>query len=379
MKKIVIFSIIIACALVVGFAINYTYTSRPRIEIEHVGTDVPLSYYRLNDALDTSQPSLELQPVMSDILKSCNRNVDKAIEYIKCNFLLFESLNFIDQTLAKLSIPTSVKFLYGIRGSDYMASKSNLAQIIKNKGFGEIIPVTYIPERHEDMELLIKNHDNTKIYIMKKNIQRQEGILITRSLDEIMQKMKDYVVIQELLKDPYLISKRKINIRVYLLITVDTQSQCQFYIYHNGFMYYTAAFYEPDSADPEKNITTGYIDRKVYEENPLTIKDLEQYLGKQDFSILWTNLKNVVQKLKHCYKDLLFESNSKLPGTKFNIYGIDIAVDSQLNVKLMEINKGADLSAKDKRDKEVKENLVRDCFTLVGICNTGNATNFVKI
>lgn len=372
MKKVIIFSVIIVCALVLGFAINYTH-SRPVIYARD-----PISYYRLNDALDTTQPSMELQPVMTEVLKDCKRIVGRTDVYMKCQFLLFESLNFIDQTLSKLYIPTTVRYIYGIRGSDDMASKSNLAITIKEKGFHEIIPITYVPERDEDMQELIKNHDDSKIYIMKKNIQRQEGILITRSLDEIMKNLKDYVVIQELLKDPYIISKRKINIRVYLLVTVDKQ-QCQFYIYNNGFMYYTAAFYEPDSIDPEKNITTGYIDRKVYEENPLTIKDLEQYLGKQNFSLLWNNLKTVVQKLQLCYSDLLLKKNSNLPGTKFNIYGVDIAVDSKLNVVLVECNKGADMNFKDKRDGEVKENLVKDCFTLVGICDNGNKNNFVKI
>jgi tubulin polyglutamylase TTLL1 len=326
--------------------------------------------------MDLSLGTLPLQPAMTAILTSYEK-IMQSESYDKSTFLLFESLDYIDQILSVLKIPNTVKYVYGVKGSDWLASKALLADIINGKGYHDIIPITYIPEREEDMADLVKNHDDSKIYIMKKNIQRQEGIIITRSLDEIMAKMKDYVVIQELLQNPYTISGRKINIRVYLLITVD--KQCKFYIYNNGFMYYTSALYEPNSTDLDKNITTGYIDRQVYEENPLTIKDLETYLGKENFSILWTNLQKTIKKLKQCYTGLLVKNNKDIPGKKFLIYGLDVAVDSKFGVVLVELNKGPDIGPKSKRDKEVKENLVHDCFNLVGICDRGNKNNFIQI
>jgi hypothetical protein len=53
---------------------------------------------------------------------------------------------------------------------------------------------------------------------MKKNIQRQEGLKISKDKNEILNCYKDgYAVVQELLQDPYLINGRKINLRVYCL------------------------------------------------------------------------------------------------------------------------------------------------------------------
>ena len=43
-------------------------------------------------------------------------------------------------------------------------------------------------------------------------------------------------------------------------------------------MYYTPELFEKGNPSFKKNITTGYIDRKVYDENPLTHEDFKKYL-----------------------------------------------------------------------------------------------------
>ena len=50
------------------------------------------------------------------------------------------------------------------------------------------------------------------------------------------------------------------------------------YIHSDGFLYYTPKYYDPDDMDFDKHITTGYVDRKVYELNPLTLQDFRDYL-----------------------------------------------------------------------------------------------------
>ena len=68
---------------------------------------------------------------------------------------------------------------------------------------------------------LFKNHykPNT-LYLLKKNIQRKEGILLTKSYNEILENSnKGYRVIQKYVPNLFLIDKRKINLRLYLLVT----------------------------------------------------------------------------------------------------------------------------------------------------------------
>ena len=105
-----------------------------------------------------------------------------------------------------------------------------------------------------------------------------------------------YVVVQELLQDPYTISGRKINLRVYVLV-VKNNNKTNLYIYSDGFMYYTAELFQKNSTDTKINITTGYIDRKVYEENPLTHNDFKSYLDS-DRNYNTTEQKNKFDKQK---------------------------------------------------------------------------------
>ena len=60
------------------------------------------------------------------------------------------------------------------------------------------------------------------------------------------------------------------------------------------------------------------------------------------------------------------------------ILGCDVAVNKNLECKIMEINKGPDLTYKDERDKTVKYNLVKDTLDIIGLINNPN-NNFIDL
>jgi hypothetical protein len=314
------------------------------------------------------------------------QNVKQASSYDEANFLLFESLNRIDTQIATLKYPPTVLYIYGLAATDYIASKSILAltvrRLLGHEVEKRILPRTYILSLKEDRDLIGKEHMQNKVYIMKKNIQRQLGCHITKSLHDIHSsyiKDREYVVVQEVLQNPFLVNGRKINLRVYLLIWVDEAKTVRFSIYNNGFIYYTPKPFEAYSTDRDKIITTGYIDRQVYVDNPLTLHDLQKFMGDVDYDIMFSHVIELMQHIKKGYEQNFKNHNKALPGTKFLIYGCDFAPDDYLNVKLMEINKGPDLSYKDERDKEVKFNMVKDAFGKVGLFPLKPDNQFVDI
>lgn len=284
--------------------------------------------------------------------------------------------------------------IFMLDNTDQMASKLLLWEyIVKNYGVkvaSRYMPYTYSLVDNNEVELFKKEYNKNKLYITKNNEQRQEGIKIHDNLQSILDGRNKYILVQELLQDPYLIRGRKINLRVYCLL-IKHKNNIKIMIYKDGFMYYTPELFEKNNISFKKNITTGYIDRKVYEENPLTHQDFRDYLDENrelnnfEKYLRMNNIKisehifNRIYKLLgdviKCYIDVIGITNL---GIGFQLYGADIAINDKLEPMLMEINKGPDLTAKDDRDKKLKKNLSKDILKSVGLLtNTNN--NFIKV
>ena len=269
---------------------------------------------------------------------------------------------------------------------DIMVGKEFLYEHVLEK-YGENKTITLMPKSwilNRELQMFNDEFDKNNLYILKKNTQRQNGIYISNNLtdiNEMIEKDKNtdfpYMIIQELLQDPYLINGRKINLRVYVLI-VRMAANTELYVYNDGFMYYTSELFQKKSKDIAKNITTGYIDRQVYDENPLTHSDFKDYLDYNNSNnsvIVFNNIYNLIKDIFSVYFDKVGNERKLYNNKKFQLFGCDIAVDDKLNSKIMEINKGPDLGAKDKRDSELKHNLVRDIFKTVGLIDNDNDIN----
>lgn len=335
-------------------------------------------YFRLDTDKHNYKKSIDLHSIMQDVLIKNGAKCDivKSKSYILADFLLFDSLDKIDTVMNVIHYPHKCRFIYGVNGTDNLASKSMLYKCLREslspKTLSSIVPTTYILKNPNDVNRLKSNKKNDKtVYIAKKNIQRQSGVILFT--DPNTELGEGYVVVQELLQNPYLVNGKKINLRVYMLITVDALD-VNFYYYTNGFLYFTPENFKPMSLNPRENITSGFgIDRDVYKTNPLTIQDLKNDFGSQKSKIFDDNLKDLFKVLKYTYSTRLRAENLHIPGIKFLIYGCDLAPDKDLNIMLMEINKGPDLTYKDSsKDKELKMDLVKDTFELVGLLKTDN-------
>merc|ERR1711991_980045 len=82
-----------------------------------------------------------------------------------------------------------IKLLFGVRGCDLIVSKNNIWKLLENKYGREnainIMPETYILTNKNHMQLFKKNYNSKEVYIMKKNIQRKQGLLLTNDYELI--------------------------------------------------------------------------------------------------------------------------------------------------------------------------------------------------
>jgi hypothetical protein len=264
-----------------------------------------------------------------------------------------------------------------------------------------LMPMSYILNNNDDIARFKNDYNTNNLYILKKNIQRQEGLKITNNLDEIIKgKDENYVVVQNLLQDPYIITdnlnnkinNRKINMRFYILVVCKNKDM-DVYVHNNGFMYYTPESFIKGSMDTSSNITTGYIDRKVYDVNPLTQQDFREYLDnpKRQLNQYETNLRNqnliisqvVFNRIYELIKDVFIaifgkiNVNSKITDKlSFQLFGADIATNDKLESCMIECNKGPDLGSKDARDGDVKYKVVSDIFRIIKVIDDNDKNDF---
>jgi hypothetical protein len=322
-----------------------------------------------------------------------NENLKKVLENNKIEKVDIENAELvfpctydeIPKEIEKMPDPKPEQKIYLIDNSDEITSKEALwRNVLKYYGMEQTLkylPNTYVLSDKADMKRLEEDYNtNHNLYIMKKNIQRQEGLYITNKLEDIMKNKEKYMVVQTLLQDPFLIKNRKINMRFYTLLIID-KNIFSVYVYNNGFMYYTKEEFQKNSIEQGPNITTGYIDRKVYEENPLTHMDFRKYLEKIEnnlSNIVFNRINNLIKNIFISYTKVVGIDKRFQNNLRYQLFGVDIALNDKLEPMVMEINKGPDMGAKDKRDGELKYNCLQDILKLINIIeNTNNG--FIQV
>lgn len=345
-----------------------------------------LFLYRTDDTIETFMNykqcrSIPISKRLEEIFREhgINRDNKNWDLYLPCGY------TNIENELKNLPVVDNTKKIFGISGCDQIVSKLYLWKTLYHK-FGNDY-INYFPKTYrfnnEGIKSLFANHKPDMKYIAKKDVQRQTGLKIIHNVNEIrnIRDDKQYLVVQELLNNPFLIDKRKINLRVYLLVTCK-DNKTRAYIHSNGFIYYTPVSFDYVSRDKNAHITTGYIDRSVYKNNPLTIDDLYKYLDKKGYnsSTMIQNLGHLFETVMAAVKIPICKNKNLSNGLSFQLFGCDVAPDNNLNLKLIEINKGPDLSAKDLRDDMVKREITYDLLEIVNVIPKQNKTNrFIRL
>jgi hypothetical protein len=317
--------------------------------------------FRLETRTMSQKESLKF-PINIEEMMQTDKRIEVSDKYNQTTVLMFDSLNNIETVVTKVVFPPALQVMFGFKGMDSLASKIAFVNTLRGT---PIIPISYDMTKAAGVKDLVQDFHGP--YILKKNIQEQKGLKIITNENELidtLEKDPGYVVAQKLLDNPLLVSNRKINIRIYLLIIVDPHAKkCDFYIYDNGFIYYSPKRWEENSIENDVHITTGYMkDRSVYLSNPLTYKLLLDTLDDHKRNLLHSNIVNAFSIVKRKYEKELMIVNKRMPCKCVSLMGCDVAPDKFYDVKIMEINKGPDLTYKDENDAKLKLQLIKDIF-----------------
>jgi len=293
--------------------------------------------------------------------------------YIPCGY------NNVEKELKNIKIKHSNQKIFGISGCDSIASKNNLWNLLNNKYGREIaktiMPETYILNKTVDITLFRKRYNKNNIYILKKNIQNKKGLKLTKDLDVIEQAHKDkFKLVQIYIKDVFLINKRKINLRVYLLFVCQNDTT-DAYVYKEGKCIYTNKDYDSNNImDKESNITSYKLNLDIYNDNPFSFEELKIYLDSRDYNsnLLFNRIDASLIKLFHAVKHNLCNLKKLKKNISFQLFGVDIIFDKNLKLYILEINKGPEMKPKNNRDRILKTKLNRDMLGIVNMIETNN-------
>ena len=344
-------------------------------------------YRRCTATMWISNGNNQIDVILSNVLYE--NNIQQTYNNKDWTLYIPSSYDNVREEIDKIVGITSFSKIFIMDNADQLCCKNHIWTHLVNK-YGRtqaqnIMPTTYVLYNYYDMELFEKEYNQNTIYILKKNIQQQKGLLITKNKNDILNGFKNnYVIVQDLLQDPYLINGRKINMRFYLLIICDN-GQTTAYVFNDGFMYYTKNKFTKGTMDSDTNITTGYIDRQVYIDNPLTHGDFREHLNtkyenKNQSNVFFISVNNLLSNVVIAVKDVISRKDNKIWNTfNFQLFGVDIAVSDTLQPKLMEINKGPDLGVKDDRDKIIKTKLISDLLEIINLKQMSQENGYVQI
>ena len=280
--------------------------------------------------------------------------------------------------------------IMGLVGTDNFAAKDRLWKVLSTfygrEGACDLAPQTWVTydaadKKHFKEYTEQNGKDGGKLFIAKKNIQRQDGLHIfsdPSEMDTALQ--KSFVIVQDVLLDPFRIDGRKTNFRVYVLLVFNSNTgDKSMYVYRNGFVYYT----NKDKDVRSQVITTGYIDRQVYIDNPLTLEDFYVHLDKTGGSS-----SNFLRLKRELFRKVMaafvhtnsFGYNKGGGGTYASIFGADVQLNSDAtSLKLIEMNKGPDLITKDVRDDSVKREMIHDCYDILMGSGVDSENGFTQV
>lgn len=319
-------------------------------------------YHKFTGVVNPNKPNSKKRE-MSAIEKEIIAKIGLDLHPSNRDGILYMPMNYNSGARAIVDLKDDpFKIVYGVENMDKMVSKKQLWLTLYN-AYGDraarFVPYTYVIEPR--IRRVLAELPPNDLYVLKKDVQRQKGLQVMR-VCEIQalpwNELNQYLIVQKFLKDPMLVKSRKINLRVYVLVVMRRRPpKYEVFIYDDGFMYYTPKPYNA-STNAEETITTGYIDRQVYVENPLTRKELYKQFEPTFAEKFEKGVKDALAGVMKPY-GRVFRNRFAV---SFQLFGADVQPNADGTFTVIELNKSPDMHPKDERDGKLKRGLQWDAW-----------------
>jgi len=191
-------------------------------------------------------------------------------------------------------------------------------------------------------------------------------------------------IVQRYIPNPLLISRRKFDMRIYVLVT--SFRPLRAWLYREGFARFSGSLFSMD----KKDIANTFI----HLTNVAIQKTAEGYDKSKGCKWLFSRVKGYMQTMfgheavEQCIKDMQSVIMTSLQSVQpvmiqdshcFELYGYDILLDDTLKPWLIEVNASPSLSADTKDDYKLKYGMLEDMFGILTLGKVGLDQNYRRV
>lgn len=236
----------------------------------------------------------------------------------------------------------------------------------------EVIPVTFHIKGLDDPSLVefeacYKSYEEltddlgrrpANLWIVKpgENSNRGNGIAVCTSLEQIKQELKTNphpktgkhtFIVQKYIEKPFLINKRKFDIRCFCLVT-SFNGIIQAYFFNEGYLRTASKAFSLSATNKFIHLTNDAVQKhsddygKFENGNKMSYNDFQKYLDAHYSEKSWNFFEEVLPKMKKIIKNTIeavfVKLDPNLRGHSFEIFGYDFLLDCDLKPWLLEVN-----------------------------------------
>ena len=264
-----------------------------------------------------------------------------------------------------------------------------LSKLKRQVGNSEIdfFPSSYILP--VDLPLLLRemNQSPGLLYIIKPPASsRGRGIYLINSVKDIPKcESSSQCVVQKYISEPFLINKKKFDLRVYVCVT--SFNPLRVYIYQDGLVRFATEEYSAESNSLSNRLAhlTNYSLNKKSENfkknssnnhcdssSKWSLNALKDYLKEKgiDWNEIFNQITHIVlTTIISCEEEVTTKLSQyvKYRNNCFELYGFDILLDNKMKAHLLEVNVMPALGCGSLLDRDIKSNLVTGLLHLIGV------------
>ncbi|WP_139958029.1 tubulin--tyrosine ligase family protein [Flavicella sediminum] len=267
------------------------------------------------------------------------------------------------------------KYIGVVTGTDCMINRRtvwmNLVNSYGREQASRIMPETYILDDKKDIRRL--KTDTRNHFILKDNRHRRLGLVLVDSVQKVLNEKEKSDIAQPLITNLRRHKGTSFNFRVYALLTLH-KNKLTAYLYYEGVCIYG----KPPGKDIQmydRMIT--HARNAIPEEFPELMSELLDELEveyKTFFRDLCEKINKLLDSAVHEFGKLENLEQAKC----FQVFGIDILVDTNNQAIICEVNKGPSMKSKNENHGGIKNDMLEEMLSVMGL-RTAENKGFIEI